>query len=562
MERIRSRIALALGGAARVRGGGLLALAAFGLLVGVGCTGPRALRMKDVLPAGWVSTTPASQIVCAFNPQVQHLPDPSKDGVLGAGLSGQLYLIAADGSFTDVNGDLYVMADDITVRPPGHPPAVPEIWHFDAATLRKLKTKDERFGSCYALFLPYPPNWKDVTQLRISTQYKPKGDPAKEPTLPGPPQTVLLDFTPPGEQSNVWLKKDPDAKPTAPVAMKGMPNVSRDIARGGLGAALTGPQSNGTALAGGTPPATPVTPAGGPTPPVFNPFAAPTGPAPPPPTTPPLPPPMQFTPDRPQTTMRGPHGETLNVTAMALPPGQTVPAGWVKQPDGSIQPPNVAAASGQQPQPHQPQFPPQQGQVQQTWPAQGGQTAVAPADYRPASSNFVPASQQNQSRIQHGTFAPPFQPVTPQQPVTPVQPPPVVNPQQPLTPVQPQLPPNVPGSLPAIPPTAARSGALPPVSHVPGNVPAMPAMSGGFAGPAQPINLPPSGGVVAPPPVVPSVNFDTSSPVGAWANPSVPPVSPVPPPPPGGAYAPTVVPPPPPGSYDTPNVPVVIKRPG
>ena len=125
MERMRSRIALALGGAGRVRGGGLIALAAVGLLAGVGCTGPRALRLKDVLPAGWVPSQPATQIVCAFNPQVQHLPDPSKDGVLGAGLSGQLYLIAAGGHFTDANGDQYVMADDITARPPGQSPAVP-----------------------------------------------------------------------------------------------------------------------------------------------------------------------------------------------------------------------------------------------------------------------------------------------------------------------------------------------------------------------------------------------------------------------------------------------------
>ncbi len=517
MERIRSRVAHALGGAVRVRRGGLFALAAVGLLAGVGCTGPRALRMKDVLPAGWVPSKPATQITPAFNPQVQYLPDPTQDGVMRPGLAGQMFMLAADGSYTDATGDLYVMADDISLRPPGQMPAVTEIWHFDPTTLRKLRTTDERFGECYALFLPYPSTWKDVTQVRLSTQYKPKGDPNKEPTLSGPPQTVLLDYTPPGQQQGVWLDKS-GPKPTAPADMKGIPNVSRDLARGGFGAPLTGPQPNGTVNAGGTPPTNPVVQTGGlvpgPQPPAgVNPFAAPpTGPAPQAQTTPQLPPPMTFTPDRPQTTVRGPKGETLNVTAVALPPGQSVPSGWVKQPDGSIQPPPVAAASGQ----------PQQPQLQQTWPAQAGSTATAPATYQPASANYVPASQRQQSRIQHGAFNQPQQQPTIQQPP--------------------------PASLPPLPVTAqppART-ALPPVGFVPGGVPVLPTTPSGVSGPAVPVNLPPPGAAVAPP------NFDPTSPVGGWAV--------QPPPPPGSVPGyPTVVPPVS-GGFDPPNVTQTIKR--
>lgn len=488
MTHIRSGFAHTLGGV----------VLAVGLVAGLGCTGSRSWRVQDVMP--WVPTEPATQIVSAFNPQVQHLPDPSKDGQMGAGLSGQLYMIAAGGKFTEANGDLYIMADDITARPPGQTPAVTEIWHFDPVTLRKLRTKDERFGDCYALFLPYPPTWKDVTHIRISTQYKPKGDPTKEPTLSSPPQTVTLDFTPPGEQPSVWLDKS-GPKPTAPVAMKAMPNVARDIARG-LGSPHTGPQPNGTVNAGGPLPTSPVTPAGG-TPPFALP---PTGITPPPPTTPLLPPPMTFTPDRPQATMRGPNGETLNVTAMALPPGQSVPPGWTKQPDGSIQPPAVVAN-----QQHQ-------SQSQQTWPAQGGQTTQVnyqpPPTYVPASQQYVPASQQPQyqSRIQHGAF----------------------NQTQPLPP----LPPT------AVPP--ART-ALPPVGTVPGNVPALPTTPSGVSGPVMPMNLPPT-----------QPQFDPNSPVGGWA--TQPPVAPVPPPPPGGGYAPPVAPPPA-TSYDAPLIPAVI-RPG
>jgi len=446
--------------------------------------------MKDILPAGWIPSAPVTQIVCAFNPQIQHLPDPSKDGVMGAGLAGQLYLIAANDQFTDVNGDLIVMAEDITPRAPGLPAAMTEVWHFDCATLRRLKSTDERFGACYALFLPYPPNWKDVTEIRISTQYKPKGD--KEPTLPGPPQKVLLDFTPPGEQSDVWLKKD-GTKPTAPMAIKGIPNVARDIARGGWTAPLTGPQTNSTTVpAGGVPPAStgPLMPATGtgPLPPAgMVPFAPPQGTSPPPANMSSLPPPMTFTPDRPQASVRGPNGETLNVTAMALPPGQSMPNGWQKQADGSIKrvEGNTPAASDLAPQQQQWQPPTQQG------------SSTPPPNYVPASERYRTPSEQYQSRIQHGAFNQPQQPQT-----------------------------GLSGSLPAIPASVVPPQRQPlPIPNVPaGNTPAIPTTPSGVSGSSTPLQIPPAPG------------FDPNSPVGVWAN--------QPPAPPSGVGGtPTVLPP-------------------
>ena len=520
MERIRSWTGFALGGAGR------FALAAVGttLLAGVGCTGARMMSMKEMLPAGWVESKPATHITPAFNPQLQYLPDPSQDGAMRPGLVGQMFLVAEGGSFTDANGDLYVMADDITPRAPGQPSAVPEVWHFDPVTLRKLRTKDERFGDCYALFLPYPSNWKDVAQVRITTRYEPKGDRTKEPVLTGPPQTLLLDFTPPGQQPDVWLDKG--TKVTSPIEMRGMPNVSRDIARGGFGAPLTGPQPNtgavptgGMVPTGGVPPAGGMTPAGGPTGPLppagMNPAMPFTNPAagatpPPAPTTPQLPPPMQFTPDRPQASVRGPNGETLNVTAVALPPGQTVPNGWTKQPDGSIQPPNVAASQQSQ------QFPSQPGQVQQTWPAQAGYTATAPAAYQPASAGFVPASERT-SRIQHGAFNQPQQ-------------------QHSMPSASGQSAP-----LPPLPSTAMpQNRSALPVTSVPGGaVPPVPTNSGGWSGPNIPglSPLPPVGAAYAPAPP----NFDPNLPVGAWANQPAAPI--MPPSLPGTGGVPTVVPP-------------------
>lgn len=496
MERIRSQTARALGGAGRAWGGGLLtATCAASLLLGVGCTGPRAWQVSDVLPHSWVAVKPATQITPAFNPVIQHLPDPANDGALRPGLAGQMFLLADDGSFAPANGDLVVMAEDITPRPVGMPPAIPEVWHFGADTLRKLKTKDERFGDCYALFLPYPPNWKDVTQIRVSTQYKPKGDPTEEPVLYGPPQTVMLDFTPPGSQPAVWMETA-GAKPTAPVEMKAIPNVTRDIASGGYGAPLTGHQSPqlpttppGTVTAGGTQPQT-----GGmmPMPPPVSPFNPPANMPPAVANTPLLPPPTEFTPDRPQTVSRLPNGQTVTTTAYTLPPGQDVPVGWRKEPNGAIVPINTPTAMGVP--------------TTQTMPPIGYQPASA--QFRPASEQFPSYSPpvQPQPRIQHGAFDQP-QPQS-QQPFA-------------VPPATPQVP-----SLPPIPATAMPANSTrwtPPSSSQEWTNPTLPPVGGSNVAPVPP-------------------TFDPNSPVGAWATQPNPTAMPPLPADPNAPLQPVVIP--------------------
>jgi hypothetical protein len=464
-----------------------------------------------------------------------------------AGIVGQVFVLDTDGHHTEARGDLFVMAEDVTPRPPGQPPAVPEVWHFDPVTLRKLRTKDERLGDCYALFLPYPPNWKDVSQIRVSTQYKPKGDPAKEPTLPGQPQVLTLDFTPPGQQASVWLDKG--TKVTGPVEMKAMPNVARDLARGGLTAPHTGgtplgvPNGSGTVLAGGTPPPAPpavmpgaaAPPAGGPIPPQMGPAFAPPGGATSPPqsglhqATPQLPPPMPFTPDRPQATVAGPNGEPLKVTAMALPPGQSVPDGWRRQHDGSIQQDPARGGVVQTGGTQQPQHQPTQGWTPPapawTTPAAAPQQGHTPqsANYQPASAGYVPASQRHQSRIQHGAIG-----------QTPPQGQPGVGQSAPLP------------SLPPLPATAVLPPrTVPPVTAVPGgNVPAVPTAPTGVSGPYNP---------PLPPTYPPTAAHSAPAPAGGpWGNPPTTPIQP--PPQPAGGVVPTLHPPP----ADGPIMPVVL----
>jgi hypothetical protein len=497
--------------------------------VGIGCAGTHTARWRDHLPLRLFPRKPAAQITPAFTPQVQYLPDPSRDNVLGAGILGQMFVLASDGSFTDAAGDLYVSMEDMTPRLPGQPPMVTEVFHFDATTLKKMRTSDERFGNCYALFLPYPTHWKDVTQVRINTQLKPYADASKEPILYGPSQTVLLDFTPPGSQPSVWLDKSV-GKPTAPIEMKGMPNVARDLAKGGLGAPITTPQAvPGAALATGPKPTPVLAPAtmpaaatapvvpGGPVAPVLPPAPPPIAPPTPPIGLPDLPPPMTFSPDRPQAVSRGPNGQTITTTAFTLPPGESVPPGWGKKPDGSIQPVQATTPAGSA---NQWQYPPQGQQVQSTGYVPASQKFV------PASQRFVPASERSQTqpqtqlqtqpqgRIQHGAMAPP--------PATTA-----------------TFPTTTPAVVPPTLPTTAVPTGIPPVAPVVGGpIPSLPTTPSGVGGPYTP--------------ALPPTNFDPTSPVGGWATP------PSPPPPPSGY--PTVVPPSAAGVPDAPRMPAGLPR--
>jgi hypothetical protein len=252
---------------------------------------------------GLVPIKPATQLTAAFQAQIQYLPDPTQEGKMRAGIVGQVFLSAADGQYTEVDGDLTVMGEDITPRPPGVPPALTEIWHHDKLTVRKLKTKDERFGDCYALFLPYPPNWKDVTQIRLSTRYDPKPEPGTVagPKLSSNPQVLTLDFSAPGERGWTVLSKN-TIRPTVPAEIKAVPDVNKMIAQGKFGAPMDGLQPINTQQQ--------VTSA----------------------TTPTLPPPMNMM-ANPHQSMPGPNGSVVHTTAFPLPPGQTIPPGWTVDPN-------------------------------------------------------------------------------------------------------------------------------------------------------------------------------------------------------------------------------------
>jgi len=222
MARLRSLIARPTA----VRKLGIAALVAAVLLpVGLGCTSMKQTK-KDVVHALRLDTTePPSQMICFFQRRPQHLPDPTRDGVMSPGLVGQLFLISADNKPVEITGDLVVQGLDETKRPPGQPSATPEIWHIDKVALKKMRTNDDRFGPCYAIFLPWPSSWKDVTNVRMQAKYVNEPNPA----LFASDVQMTLEFGQAG--ASVWNEKgsfNPTAsRPTSPTEMRGIPDFAK-----------------------------------------------------------------------------------------------------------------------------------------------------------------------------------------------------------------------------------------------------------------------------------------------------------------------------------------------
>lgn len=142
---------------------------------------------------------PATQIICQWNRRLAALPDPTRDGEQAAGIVGQVFLMAADNSPANAAGDLSIVAYDET---PGRPPRTPEMWHYDVKTLARMRTSDERFGPCYAVYLPWPADWKsDVTGVKLLARYQGGPD---APDLWAAEVKLAIDFSAPG--TPVWTE--------------------------------------------------------------------------------------------------------------------------------------------------------------------------------------------------------------------------------------------------------------------------------------------------------------------------------------------------------------------
>ncbi len=186
---------------------------------------PSPLKLAGLSPAKPVA---ANNMAVAWRNRIAYLPDPSRNGAMGAGLAGQLFLFGGPKlEFAQADGTLTVDLVDDTPRPAGQPGAKAERWQFDKHTLRKLQTMDETFGKSYVLFLPWPEYKPDITRVRISARY----DPTTGDTLFQAPTTLTIDTSAPLGAQPVWDMGATNAPPAAPkVSMSPQPLSPQPIA--------------------------------------------------------------------------------------------------------------------------------------------------------------------------------------------------------------------------------------------------------------------------------------------------------------------------------------------
>ncbi len=259
----------------------LMATALVALTGGTGCVSSKPMRveklseaLKEAMPSSTALASPitmkgppATQFVTAWQTKLSQLPDPTKNGAMSPGIVGQVFLYTDKFMPAEIGGSLTIVANDATDRQPGQPGQQPNVWHFDAETLKKMTVMDERFGKCLALFLPWPTEWTDVNRLLIQGRYDQPGTYA----LFAPQSTVTLDLFGAGSQGNLTTVKhtanqlavpDPKmlmqqanaARNRQPAGVKGFPAVGLPPANAVQQASFQQPAGSQPNWANGIPP--------------------------------------------------------------------------------------------------------------------------------------------------------------------------------------------------------------------------------------------------------------------------------------------------------------------
>lgn len=141
----------------------------------------------------------AVEMSAAWQNRVAYLPDPTRDGAMGAGLVGQLFLFGSNMKIATPEGPLTIELFDETPHA-GRPPESVKLgrWTIDKETLKKFRLHDERWGPCYALFLPWPDYRADIVRIRLTVKYEPEGGFPIYAT----PSTITLDTSAPGSNTS------------------------------------------------------------------------------------------------------------------------------------------------------------------------------------------------------------------------------------------------------------------------------------------------------------------------------------------------------------------------
>jgi hypothetical protein len=187
------------------------------------------------------------ELVLTWRNKIDYLPDPTRNGAMGAGIAGQMFLFDAKMLPALADGKLTVALYDESPRGPGQQPAEPQVWEFTKEVLKKLRSVDERWGIGYTLFLPWRDYRADVTRVRIAARFEPE----EGHKLFAPETRITFDMSAPGSDGPGWTNQAvvPGVQPgTAASSLGGPPPTGSGP---GLGV-LTAPPAPNSAT---TPPA-------------------------------------------------------------------------------------------------------------------------------------------------------------------------------------------------------------------------------------------------------------------------------------------------------------------
>lgn len=170
-------------------------------------------------------------IAVAWQPRPAQLPDPANNGKMVTGLVGQMFLFGPNDQPVAANGKLVIeMFDETPGAAAGAEPRRLGGWTFEKDALRRLTTMDERFGKCYALFLPWPDYTPGTTRVKLTTRF----DPDRGYPLFALPDTLTLDTSVKGTAGG------PAVPAGGPITMGAAPTASTPAA--GFMGVPAGPQ--------------------------------------------------------------------------------------------------------------------------------------------------------------------------------------------------------------------------------------------------------------------------------------------------------------------------------
>ena len=146
------------------------------------------------------------EIAVAWHNRPAQLNDPANNGKMVTGLVGQMFLFGPNSQPAPANGKLVIeMFDETPGAGAATEPRRLGGWTFEKDALRRLTTMDERFGKCYALFLPWPDYTPAITRVKLTTRL----DPEKGYPLFTPPSSLTLDTSATGSMGGPAMSAAP-----------------------------------------------------------------------------------------------------------------------------------------------------------------------------------------------------------------------------------------------------------------------------------------------------------------------------------------------------------------